>query len=363
MPEKKTKYLIIGGGLAGTLLSRTMEKYGQDFLLVDKPELSNASRIAGGMFNPVVFRRLQKSWMADQIIPFLHDFYPEFEKHLDEQFFYPRKLVKIMGSEEGEFWKSKVDENPYISKEIKEYFPQEEIAHPDGAGEVAYAGNVDIAIMINSWHSHLNEKGLLIPEKFDFDSLEISKNSIRWKNVEAEKIIFADGWLVEHNPYFNFIPLKPTKGEVLTIEVPGFSSDYIINKKIWMLPVGKNRFRVGSTYRWDDLNEIPREQTKAEILEILEKYLKLPYEVKDHQAGVRPTVGDRRPLLGKHPGYENLLIFNGLGTKGVMLGPWFADHFLQHLEQGKELMPVVNVRRFQRRWFKKKSQNSNSKFQ
>lgn len=354
MPEKKTKYLIVGGGLAGTLLSRMMEKYGQDFLLVDKPELSNASRIAGGMFNPVVFRRLQKSWMADEIIPFLHEFYPEFEKHLDGQFFYPRKLVKIMGFKEGGFWKSKVEENPYISKELQTYFPQEAISHPYGAGEVAYAGNVDIATMIKSWQSYLKEKDLLIPEKIDFESLEIDENSIRWKDVVAEKIIFADGWLVGQNPYFNFIPLKPTKGEVLTIEVPGFSSDYIINKKIWMLPVGKNLFRVGSTYRWDDLNEIPREQTKAEILTTLENYLQLPYKIVDHQAGVRPTVGDRRPLLGAHPEYENLLIFNGLGTKGVMLGPWFADHFLQHLVHGNELMPVVNVRRFQRRWYKKK---------
>lgn len=361
MPEKKTKYLIVGGGLAGTLLSRMMEKYGQDFLLVDKPELSNASRIAGGMFNPVVFRRLQKSWMADEIIPFLHDFYPEFEKQLGKQFFYPRKLVKIMGSKEGEFWQSKVDENSYISKELQTYFPQETISHAYGAGEVAYAGNVDIATMIQSWQSCLNEKGLLIPEKFDFESLEIDENSIRWRDVEAEKIIFADGWLVGHNPYFNFIPLKPTKGEVLTIEVPRFSSNYIINKKIWMLPVGKNLFRVGSTYRWDDLNEIPREQTKTEILEALERYLKLPYKVTDHQAGVRPTVGDRRPLLGTHPEYQNLLIFNGLGTKGVMLGPWFANHFLEHLEQGNDLMPVVNVKRFQRGWFRKKSQNLNPK--
>lgn len=356
MEHRKIKYLILGGGLAGTLLSQTMEQYGEDFLVVDTPEKSQASRVAGGMFNPVVFRRLQKSWMADDLIPFLKRYYPAMETLLGQRFFYPRKLIKIMGAEdEAAFWKATAPEQPYILPELKTFFPQQHIAHSCGAGEVLHAGNVDIPAMMDAWHHHLAKNKKLIVDAWDSADMKITGNGVRWKEVVAEYVIFAEGWRVQHNPYFGYIPLKPAKGDVLLIKVPGFETDAIINKKIWMLPAGNQRYKVGSTYRWDNLNEIPCQASAEEILDTLQHYLKLPWEIIDHRSGVRPTVGDRRPLLGRHPEYERLLIFNGLGTKGVMLGPYFADHFIRHLRGELSLMPQVDVARFQRRWFKKKT--------
>jgi glycine/D-amino acid oxidase-like deaminating enzyme len=44
----------------------------------------------------------------------------------------------------------------------------------------------------------------------------------------------------------------------------------------------------------------------------------------EHFAGVRPTVKDRRPLVGTHAEYSAIHILNGLGTRGVMLGPSMA---------------------------------------
>ncbi|MEL7021711.1 MAG: hypothetical protein AAGK47_08885, partial [Bacteroidota bacterium] len=60
----------------------------------------------------------------------------------------------------------------------------------------------------------------------------------------------------------------------------------------------------------------------------------------------RPTVKDRRPFLGKHPDFSRLAIFNGLGTKGASLGPYFAQQMTNHLLQQTALEPDVDITRF-----------------
>ena len=55
---------------------------------------------------------------------------------------------------------------------------------------------------------------------------------------------------------------------------------------------------------------------------------------------------DRRPVIGCHPEEDRVAIFNGLGTKGVSLAPYFSDLFAQHLVENRQLCSEVDVRRF-----------------
>ena len=359
MKRRETKYLIVGGGLAGTILARTMEKYGQDFILVDKPGKSNSSRIAGGMFNPVLFRTLGKTWQADEIIPFAHDFYPEFEKELNHKIYFPRKLVRILNQDEKAKWAKASKENDFLDPEIKSYFSQDIVLQPYGGAAINQAGNIDVKLMIESYHHYLKKQDRLKLGGVHCEDLAIHSNGVSWKNIHAEKIIFCEGFLVENNPWFSFAPLKPAKGDVLLIHAPQLKTEHIINKKVWIVPLGNDYYKAGATYRWDDRTETPRQDALDEIITSLETFLNVPYTILDHQAAVRPTVGDRRPLIGPHPEFENLMIFNGMGTKGVMLAPYFADHFLQYLTgKREEIMERVDVRRFQRTWDKNKGSNN-----
>ena len=58
------------------------------------------------------------------------------------------------------------------------------------------------------------------------------------------------------------------------------------------------------------------------------------------------TVKDRRPLIGLHPKHPQLAVFNGMGTKAVMLAPYFAIAFSDFLETGKELNSEVDIKRY-----------------
>ena len=71
------------------------------------------------------------------------------------------------------------------------------------------------------------------------------------------------------------------------------------------------------------------------------------YKVVNQMAGIRPTVKDRRPLVGRHAVYKNVYVLNGLGTRGVMIGPYVAKQLFDFIEFGMPLEAEIDIKRFQ----------------
>lgn len=71
-----------------------------------------------------------------------------------------------------------------------------------------------------------------------------------------------------------------------------------------------------------------------------------PFEVVYQSAGIRPTVKDRRPLVGQHSQYKNLYILNGLGTRGVIVAPAISKQLYDLIEQNEPLESEINIARF-----------------
>jgi glycine oxidase len=151
------------------------------------------------------------------------------------------------------------------------------------------------------------------------------------------------------------VPFKPTKGQILTVKTDGsLTADRIYNQQFLLFPTEeKDVFKLGATYEWDVLNEIPTKKSTEELLAKAEKVLNVKFEVLEERAAIRPTVIDRRPVIGVHPEHENLLLFNGMGTKGVMIAPYFAKHLIDFIYDNQELDAEANLNRFLRRHYKK----------
>ncbi|MCE3279085.1 MAG: FAD-dependent oxidoreductase [Bacteroidetes bacterium] len=348
----KKDYIIVGQGLAGTVLALTFMKEGMSVMIIDDLPQSSASKIAAGLYNPVVFKRLVKSWMADDLIPFMDKFYGEAESLLNTEFYNKKKIVKLFAEEnEREFWLKKSKENvgKYLSKDIYDNFLECIVNAPLGASEVIEAGNLNTGLFLNSSREYFKTNDAFIAERFDYGQLKISDDHVSYQGVMASKIIFCEGYKVSENPYFDWLPFKLTKGEILTIKLSQndiIPEDKVINKGVFILPIGNNTYKVGSTYEWNELNENTTEKGRKELIDKLNKVLKVPYEIIEHSAGIRPTVNDRRPILGLHPQHSVLVVFNGLGTKGVMLAPFFAQQLVDFLEKGLPLDAEINITRF-----------------
>ena len=151
------------------------------------------------------------------------------------------------------------------------------------------------------------------------------------------------------NPYFNHLPLDGTKGELFIIRAPKLDLKVIVNTSVFILPLGNNLFKVGATYNWEDKTSIPTVEGKQELTDRIKEILNCDFEIVSHFAGVRPTVKDRKPLIGTNNIFKNIHVLNGLGTRGVMLGPTLAKLLFESIESGVPLPNDINIERYEKK--------------
>ncbi len=341
------RILIVGGGVAGISLAFGLKKRATDVTLVDNGK-NVSSSVAAGLINPLVFRRMTLSWRLAELMPFATQFYRELEQTLDVSFFHEITIRRLFASDqEREFWLKKQEQDdfqPYMEMLTDEdlNFPLPE--NTFGTGRVKQAYYVDTESFLTSGLNRLKQENALIQEDFDYNQLQPVDGT--YKGETYDYIVFCEGKDGKYNPYFSYLPLQQTKGEVLTLRSKEISQAESLNRKCFLLPTGNEQFKVGSTYVWNTDNSEITETGKNTILENLKSITSLPFEVIEQRAGVRPTVLDRRPLLGKHPEFPQLVFANGLGTKGYMLAPKIMDEVIQHILNNRELNPECSIARF-----------------
>ncbi len=330
---KKVDYIIVGNGLAGTMLAFEMLKHNIKFHIIASAQKKRASEVAAGMINPLVFRRLTKSWLVDDLLPFATAKYRELEKLLEEEFYFEKMILKPLSSQEKELWKERKSSDEFCNYifSIDDYPSIDNIKPAAGFGLVNGSGYVDLSKFLDLADSYFRTKNLTTDATVNFQQFIHKEKSFAFADITASGIVFCEGAYIRNNPLFQWIKMVPVKGEVLQILAPQLSEEYILNKKVFVLPVGNHHFKVGSTYEWKDLTNHPSEEGKNSIIERLEDVINCECQIVNHWAGVRPATIDRRPVLGVHPERSNLFVFNGLGTKGVMLAPYFASEMVKFI--------------------------------
>jgi glycine oxidase len=342
-------FIIVGRGLAANTLALRLKEHQLSFSIIGDQDLSNCSRIAAGLWNPVVFKRMTNSWKAEELISELKQFYTSAEAELGIKFYHERVIIKPFFSEEEKvFWQKRSKGELKLFLDEKIHSPNEEHTNlliPDTYGIVNNCGNIDVPEFLNACEK-LNT-GHIVNEVFDHSLLQIEESHVTYKNLTAKNIIFCEGHLVKNNPFFNWLPMNPVKGEILDLEVKDIKlENEILNHNAFIFKLKDQRFKMGATYDWDEMNEIPTEKGLTELKEKLKGLITCPYTITKHQAGIRPSTLDRRPIIGAHPQYKNLFVFNGLGTKGVMLAPYLSKNFVYFYLNKGTIHTEVNIKRY-----------------
>lgn len=183
-------------------------------------------------------------------------------------------------------------------------------------------------------------------ETFDYNELEVLPNSVSYKGISAKNVVFAEGFGMIHNPYFKYLPMQGSKGEYLVIEAKELQERNIIKSSFFLIPLGNDLYKVGATYNRDQKDNGITEDAKEELQKKLDSLLNCAYKVIGQEAGVRPTVKDRRPLVGKHPKYNNLWVLNGFGSHGIMIAPWASKALYERIEIDTPLLDEMDIERF-----------------
>jgi len=340
-------YIIVGDGLAGVTLALQLHNRGKKLVLFSGTDDNVSSIVAAGLYNPITGRKMVKTWHADLLFPYLKSFYQKTEEITGDHFLNKKTIYRpFISAEEQNEWMAKSADKGFESyiEKVHMSSTSDSVYDPFGGLALDSAGYLDIPSYLRSTIEFLNKEQLVFSKNFEYANLELENESVEYEGLKANKVLFCEGIGMRKNPYLNWLPLRPVKGEILFIK-GDFDFDYILNRGVFVLSLGNDIYKVGSTYDHHDLSLDPTAKAKQQMLDKLKDILQADFEVVDQIAGIRPATKDRRPFLGIHPKFETIGVFNGLGTKGVSLAPFWSEHFVEHLEQGKKLDSDVNISR------------------
>ena len=342
-------YVIVGFGLAGLAFVDKLIENKKTFIVFEDAS-QTSSNVAGGVYNPVILKRFTPVWQAKEQLEIAIPFYENLEHKFGAKYDYKSDIYRIFKSvEEQNNWFSAADKprlTPYLDTTIVNTSFQG-IRAGFGFGKVKQTGRLDTKLLLSDYKEHLASSSLIRYETFDYDALQISHDSTTYKGISCGKIVFCEGYGMTKNPYFQYLPMTGTKGELLTIHAPELAIDFQIKSAVFVLPLGNSYFKVGATFNWDDKSLECTTKAREELIEKLETVISVPFTVVSQTAGIRPTVKDRRPLVGVHSKYSQLCILNGLGTRGVMIAPKMAQELYQFLEVGTSLDSEIDIQRFE----------------
>ncbi len=344
-------YLIVGQGVAGSFLAWELIQRQQDVIVVDDSHQSSSSIISAGIINPITGKRFVVTPHFDQFFSFAQSAYAQLDQVFNDSFFETKPVLRLIQDDfEQELWREKQS-----SDDIKKYYsniypPHKYSSNLDdslGSFEISQAGFCRSEALLKAFENYFQEKNILRPQHFSYDAIEIDKNSVIFNNERFKKIIFCEGYKAQDNPWFKSLPFACAKGEILRLSMNSSAlPDAILNKTKWCVPVKANEWMAGSNYNWDQCDCLPTDCGAQEILEGLAFIKKGRPHITDHKAGVRPVIRDRKAVLGLLPSTPEVGIFNGLGSKGFLLAPYYAHQLAESLIKKTQIKISVNIERF-----------------
>lgn len=341
-------FIIVGAGLAGVTFANFLEKHQKTFCIIsDNSQI--ASLVAGGVYNPVVLKRFTSVWKAEQQMNLLRSFYGEIEEKINRTLNIELPVLrKFVSVEEQNNWFHACDK-PFLSSYLSASLVSDinpYVEAPYGFGRVLKTGRMDVKTYLQQCINRWKDEGVFHNRTFDYDCLRLESNFVGYQTITSKNIVFCEGYGIVKNPFFSYLPMKPCKGETLTFYAPKLKLNEIVKSDGFILPEEGDFYKIGATYQWDDLTDTITQEGKNILIEKLNKLITCEYEIVEQEAAVRPTVADRRPLIGKHPDFCNLWIINGLGTRGVMNAPYVAKSLYDFIYNGIAIDKEMNIERY-----------------
>jgi glycine oxidase len=344
----KTDFLIVGQGLAGSLLAWHLLEAGRRVLVVDRDEEATSSKVAAGLVTPLAGSRFHLPAGLGERLDYARRFYWGLEELSGETLFRHLRIARLFRDEaEAALWKRRIEAEPaaYVRYHAPLQIDPGCVHLPHGGFEMREGGWLDLPAFLELTRQALLERASYAIGKVKSEEVEVSPRGIRWKNVEAGWVVFCEGWRGQGNRFFDWVPLRPTGGDILDLEIPDLADEgRILNRGGWILPLGGGRFRAGSTYRearesegLEDVGGGEDEAGKSEVLAKVAAITPAEARVVGHRRGLRPTIRRSQVFMGPHPAHSRVVFFNGLGSKGVLNGPWHAAALVSHLLSGTPL--------------------------
>jgi len=351
MNDSPWDVLIIGQGLAGSLLAWQLIQQGYRVLVFSDGATHSASRMAAGLVNPVTGKRLVKSPQVDIFLPRAIQLYRHLERHFGRRFFHEKDMLRVFNTHDNrQAWEKRSQDSDYEAYLGDLIQPDEypSINMPLGGFRQKQTGYLDTVSLLDSLDAFLKQRDAIHYTDVDYTDITFDDHGACVKNHPARQVIFCEGYKAINNPWFDWLPFKPAKGEILTLGIVDYKINETVNAGHWLLPLTNGHYKFGASYQWDNLDEVPDETVKQQLIDVLRRLLKQDnqLEILQHDAGIRPATRDTRPFIGMHPKHPRLGIFNGFGSKGSLMIPYYSQQFSAQLGSQAFDMNEADIRRY-----------------
>ena len=334
--NKPKDILIVGSGLAGTTLAIELQKRGVRVQLIDNQMENSSSRVAAGIINPIVPKGVKKTWQFDEIFPHVFSYYRALEAKFQTSFIQEYPMLQIhANSNEKHEWRKRAENADMIH-----------LLSAEGENTIVHlCGRLDVPKFLNTCKLHFEAAQRFRSEPFNHEEITIHENqTLEYRKETFDAIVFCEGIGIKQNPWFHELFFDPTAGDILTVKIPHLDNHRIIKQKQWIVPTQESDvFLLGSTFHKQSTSYEPNPEDAHFLLERAKIITGKEVTLIKHERSVRPTVQHRRPYLGCHHTHKNLMVYNGLGSKGSALCSWLSPMMANFIVSAAPLHPEVKI--------------------
>ena len=339
--------LIVGQGLAGSLLAWELRRQGFSVVVVDNGA-ENASQVAAGLINPVTGQRLVKTQRVDDLLPAARSCYRELGAGFKQEFFVSLPMSRLLkNAKERQLAEQRLRDPAYQDYLLAINDNETGWYSPHGVLKQRQTGYLRTRPLLRCLREFFIANGCYRQANFEYVNITLQP-TLQWCDVQARHVVFCEGHLAGSNPWFGKLPFQPAKGEILACQTMANLPANMLNYGYWLVPDREQGFKTGATFETDFTDSRPSDRAKTRLLDALHQHCPQlsPLELVEHAVGIRPATLDKQPFIGTHPRLANMHIFNGFGAKGSLAIPWYAKRFAAYLKQQEPLPEHCNIKRY-----------------
>lgn len=331
MPVSQVDYLIIGQGLAGSILAFELIARGQRVMVLDNEHKGSASQVAAGIINPITGHRLN---LTDGFVDYCSratQFYSDLESTLGVNVVKPVDQIRLIKNPgQASYLRKRLEQQDYRNFLEQNLSPSVFVDTEHGSAKVKQTLVVDTKRLLQVMKDWLIKQNAYLSALIDYTQLTFTTSSVKYNNVVASRVIFCEGYQAINNPWLSQLPFKLAKGEILTLE-KSVETPSMLSWGNWLVPHDNMTAKLGSSYAWQDTDLTPSNEVKEKLLDSLQSQTGLRPKVVNHEVGVRPTTTHRHAFVGPIKARDYAYCFNGFGSKGCLTIPAHATLLCDHL--------------------------------
>ena len=321
-----SEVLIVGQGLAGTVLAWTLEQAGINWRMIDAGHDAAASRVAAGIINPVTGLRWVRTWRIDACRSEAKAAYAAMARDFGVPLWREMRIRR--------WWRTERERRDLAAKcdrgVLAPWVQETNATH----AVLGPAAQVDLPALLTATRHRWLGDGRLTEGRFDWSS----------RAAHGGVVIDCTGAAARQGR-FAACGFAVSKGEVLRAALTGLADDTILHRGQWILPVPGADAWIGATHEPGRDDVVPTAAAREKLLASAQRLTGRSVMPTAHLVGLRLAAPDRKPVIGFHPREPRLGVFGGLGSKGVLYAPWLARQWAEHLRTGAAFDPAVDVAR------------------